>query len=127
MPGGHKVIKLIRIIVGFILITLNKLTSPSPVKISDEKRADIIKKVSGMELFEFNACPFCIKVRRFMKKNNIVIPLRDAKNDEIYRESLLTGGGRIKVPCLKIQSEDNETKWLYESNDIMAFFEAQVL
>jgi glutaredoxin len=118
--------KLIRVIVGFILIVLDKLTSPWPLKITDDERSSIQKKSQGLELFEFNACPFCIKVRRFMKKNNINVPLRDAKNDEHFRQELLNGGGRVKVPCLKI-SNAGDVKWLYESNDIIAYFQENVL
>jgi len=118
--------KIIRKIVGFILIVLDKLTSPSPLKIDDQAKQLISDNSKGLELFEFNACPFCIKVKRFMKKNNISIPLRDAKNDEAYRTELSNGGGRIKVPCLKI-TKNNETKWLYESSDIISYFEKEVL
>ena len=118
--------KVIRIIVGFILTVLDKLTSPSPLKIKDDQKKQIEDKSKGIELFEFNACPFCIKVRRFMKRNNISLPLRDAKNDETYRKLLLEGGGRIKVPCLKI-TRDGTTEWLYESDDIIAYFEKELL
>jgi glutaredoxin len=123
---GENMMKLIRLIVGAILKVLDFITSPSPIKISDEQMSMIKEKVKGHELYEFQACPFCIKVKRFMKKNNIQIPHRDAKNDETFRKELLENGGRVKVPCLKIIKAEG-TEWLYESNDIMAYFEKNIL
>ncbi|MFT6633343.1 MAG: glutaredoxin [Bacteriovoracaceae bacterium] len=119
-------IKFIRLIVGTILKVLDKLTSPSPNKIDDQQKAEIIEKSKGLELYEFSACPFCIKVKRFMRKNNISTPLRDAKNDASFKKELLDNGGRVKVPCLKITKENN-TQWLYESNDIIEYFQKNVL
>lgn len=118
--------KIIRVVVGFILTILDKLTSPAPIKIESSELIKIQEKSKGIELYQFSACPFCIKVRRYMKKNNISLPLRDAKNDEKFRQELLDGGGRIKAPCLKITNSDG-TKWLYESDDIILFFEKNIL
>jgi glutathione S-transferase len=42
------------------------------------------------------------------------------KNDEQYRQELLEQGGKVKVPCLRIE-QDGQVKWLYESNDIIAY------
>ncbi len=118
--------KLIRFVVGIILKVLDKLTSPSPLKISEEQKVLITNKSKGLELFEFSACPFCIKVKRYMRQHNIKVPLRDAKNDESYRKELLDNGGKIKVPCLKIE-KDGKVQWMYESNDIITYLEKQVL
>lgn len=35
---------------------------------------------------------------------------------------MLAGGGRIKVPCLRID-EGGETRWIYESEDIVAYLD----
>jgi glutathione S-transferase len=50
------------------------------------------------------------------------VALHDAKNDPIARDRLLAGGGKIKVPCLHIQ-EGGQSRWLYESNAIIAYLE----
>ena len=39
-----------------------------------------------------------------------------------YKE-LIAGGGRATVPCLRIERDEDETEWLYESVDIMRFLE----
>lgn len=72
------------------------------------------------QLFQYDRCPFCRRVRQFMDSAGIDIEIRDTLRDpEAFRE-LVRGGGRSTVPCLKIQSEEG-TRWLYESADIIAF------
>lgn len=50
------------------------------------------------------------------------VTLRDAKNNEQDRQTLLTEGGKIKVPCLRIE-EDGKTTWMYESKAIIAYLD----
>ncbi|MDT4882527.1 hypothetical protein FQZ97_1184810 [compost metagenome] len=59
-----------------------------------------------------------------MHRLNLPIALRDAKNDETHRDALLAGGGKIKVPCLRIE-ENGESRWMYESNDIIRYLESR--
>ena len=49
------------------------------------------------------------------------IALRDAQNDPQHRAALLQGGGKIKVPCLKITDEGGDSQWLYESTAIIQY------
>jgi len=50
---------------------------------------------------------------------------RDAQpRDGEHRTTLEQEGGQIKVPCLRIESGE-ETTWLYESNDIIAYLNQQ--
>ncbi|MDT4874859.1 hypothetical protein FQZ97_1101880 [compost metagenome] len=59
-----------------------------------------------------------------MHRLNLPIALRDAKNDEAHRAALLAGGGKVKVPCLRIE-ENGESRWMYESNDIIGYLESR--
>jgi hypothetical protein len=55
-----------------------------------------------------------------MKRQSLNIETRDAKRCDTSRNELLQGGGRLKVPCLRI--EDGEgvvVSLMYESRDIM--------
>ena len=88
-------------------------------------QAEVDAKTQSLSLYQFKACPFCVKVRRAMKRNSLNIELRDAKAEGIHRQTLAAEGGRVKVPCLRIEQGDNVT-WLYESNDIIAFLENEV-
>ncbi|MCU7223279.1 glutaredoxin, partial [Pseudomonas brassicacearum] len=72
---------------------------------------------------QFHACPFCVKTRRALHRLNVPVTLRDAKNDPLHRQALLEGGGRVKVPCLRIEEDDGKVTWMYESNDIIAYLD----
>ncbi|MNE21385.1 hypothetical protein D3C80_1145450 [compost metagenome] len=50
------------------------------------------------------------------------VALRDAKNNEQHRQALLTEGGKIKVPCLRIE-ENGQTTWMYESKVIIDYLQ----
>ena len=76
-----------------------------------------------MALYQFRACPFCVKTRRAMKRLGLGIELRDARTDPQWRRQLLGGGGRLQVPCLFIPGEPGEARWMYESGDIIAYLE----
>ena len=95
------------------------MTSPKPIPISRERIEFIQEKVKDMEIYEFKACPFCVKVRRFMKKNNISIKTKDARRNQDFANELIKGGGKLQVPCLKIDGD--EIRWMYESKDIIIF------
>lgn len=116
--------KFIRWILGKIILLLNAVFSPRGVKRPAEAQKSVDDKAKNYALYQFEACPFCVKVRRAMKRQSVSIELRDAKNDPGHREALEQGGGRVKVPCLRIE-KDGETQWLYESSDIVAYIEKE--
>ena len=49
--------------------------------------------------------------------------MRDIKNT-VYRDELIAQGGRVMVPCMRID-QGGEVKWLYESKDIIQFLNAR--
>ncbi len=112
--------KIIRYIVGKILIALNFLTQPSLGKRSPEKQKEVEQQLQDYSLYQFNACPFCIKVRRTMRKLNLPIELKNANMDESVKSELLEKGGSPMVPCLRIGDT-----WMYESGDIIKYLEAK--
>ena len=115
-------VKALRTGVGQLIIVGDALTRPSPRKRSAQGQAAVDADATALTLYQFHACPFCIKTRRAIHRLNVPVSLRDAKNDPQAREQLKAGGGRVKVPCLRID-EANGTRWMYESNDIIAFLE----
>ena len=114
--------KLIRLVLGKVILGLDCVFTPSGVKRDSAKQTEIDAETANYSLYQFEACPFCVKVRRTIKRQSLKIELRDAKNNEEHKATLLAGGGRVKVPCLRID-ENGETTWMYESSDIMAFLE----
>lgn len=87
---------------------------------SEDKQLAAQQEADNLSLYQFYACPFCVKTRRTVHALNINIEYRDAKNNEIHRAELLEKGGEIKVPCLRIE-EGGTSRWLYESSDIINY------
>ncbi len=116
--------KFVRWFLGKIILTLNFIFAPKGIKRSEASQQEVDNRASSMSLYQFEACPFCVKVRRAMKRQSVNIDLLDAKNNPTHREALLTNGGALKVPCLRIDNV-GEITWMYESSDIIAYLEKE--
>ena len=116
------IVKGLRNGLGQLIIFADWLTRPKGIKRTAQRQAEVDAAAAHLALYQFRACPFCVKVRRAMHALNIQVELRDAKNNEQFRQELLEQGGRIKVPCLRIE-EAGEVRWMYESNDIIAYLQ----
>jgi glutaredoxin len=113
--------KIIRWILGQIILILDFLTSPKPVVRDTRAQATLDNAMAQVSMYQFKTCPFCVKVRRELKRQALHIELRDAKNDAGHKAELVNEGGRHKVPCLRIEKADNSVQWLYESTDIITY------
>lgn len=120
------IFRLIRWPLGKIILLIDRLTAPTPPTRDPALQAAIDARVAGMALYQFTACPFCVKTRRAMRRLGVDIELRDAQNDMTWREQLARDGGKIQVPCLYIPKEGGNAEWLYESDTIIAFLTEQV-
>ena len=110
-------VKFLRNGLGQLIIFIDFITRPAKMKRSQEEQLQVEEQTRQLALYQFKACPFCVKTRRTMHKLNLQIDLKDAKNNEQDRQSLLEEGGKIQVPCLRIQN-DGKDVWLYESKAI---------
>ena len=75
-------------------------------------------------LYQYDACPFCARVRAFLDVEGIEMAMRDTLRDPAAFRELLMGGGRATVPCLRIEGDGGAVRWLYESGDIIAYLGA---
>ena len=80
------------------------------------------KKIQNHELFYFDTCPFCVKVRFAIWKMGIKVRLKDIMFSNTNKSELIAGGGKKQVPCLRIENGD-DVKWLYESDAIINYFQ----
>ncbi len=71
-----------------------------------------------MTLYHSQTCPYCTRVRDFLTKEGISVPMKDTHANPAYREELIKIGGKAQVPCLVIDG-----KALYESLDIIEWFQ----
>lgn len=99
------------------------LSVPKGVERSSEDQQAMDQRTKNLSLYQFKSCPFCIKVRRQIKRQSLNITLLDAQHNQQHREELLKGGGEIKVPCLEIVSDTGEVTWMYESSDIIQYLQ----
>ncbi len=115
-------VKYMREGLGRIIAGASVLTQGQPMTRTIDEQAVVNAACENLALYQFQSCPFCVKVRRQIHKLNLPIELRDAKNNEQFRNELADHGGRIKVPCLRIE-EAGDVQWMYESNDINAYLQ----
>ena len=115
----------LRRIIGPIMLFIDWLTTPKGVKRPPQEQEKIDQNTQGMALYQFKTCPFCIKVRRHTKRLSLNIETRDAQHNSTNRTQLLTGGGILKVPCLKVTNDAGEDRWMYESDEIIHYLNAQ--
>ena len=113
-------IKALRVGLGQLIIAGDFLTRPSKKQRPATAQAQVDQAAQGLTLYQFLACPFCVKTRRTLRRLNVPVALRDAKNNEQDRQTLLEQGGKIKVPCLRIE-EGGKTTWMYESKVIIDY------
>lgn len=73
-------------------------------------------QVLELELYKFDACPYCQRVFRVVERLGVPVRYRDVLSDDAAARKLLEVGGEDQVPCLFVDG-----KPLYESADIAAF------
>ncbi|MFA7554261.1 MAG: glutathione S-transferase N-terminal domain-containing protein [Spongiibacteraceae bacterium] len=113
--------RIIRWLLGTIILSLNWVFTPRSLKRDPKLQALINQQTAKLTLYQYKACPFCVKVRRALKRQALAIQTRDAKRCEQSRKELLDGGGQLKVPCLKVEDDNGSTRWIYESSDIISY------
>jgi len=114
-------LKIFREGVGGLMAFVSYLTRPRKIKRNAEAQAIADAKAKNMSMYQFFACPFCIKTRRTVHRLNIPLEYRDAQiRGGEHRNTLEKEGGKIKVPCLRID-ENGESQWLYDSKAIVNY------
>ena len=117
---------LIRWPIGRLILLINFIFSPKSPKRIVEEQQKIDAKTQNLSLYQLPSCPFCVKVRRTMKREGLNIELRNINKKNDYREELIREGGKRTVPCLRIEKSDGQVQWLYESSDVVAHLQQLV-
>lgn len=116
---------LIHWLLGSLILLANWAFTPRSIARDAALQNNIDAQTAKLALYQYKACPFCVKVRRAMKRQALNIETRDAKRCDVSREQLLQGGGRLKVPCLRIEDNEGAVSWLYESKAIISYLEGR--
>lgn len=107
---------------GLIIVFFDWISRPKGIKRSELEQTEAQASMQGLSLYQFFACPFCTKTRRAIHRLNVNVEPRDINKTPKFRQQLESGGGKVKVPCLRIENE-GEVRWLYDSNEIINFLE----
>jgi glutaredoxin len=118
--------KIIRWILGRVILILDFLTRPKKLNREKKEQNKFDQLLKNYSMYEFHTCPFCVKVRRYLRKNSLNIEIRDARKNKEHRKELKDLGGKIQVPCLRIKRSNNEIEWLYESKDIIEHLDSLI-
>jgi len=116
------ILKMVRFILRFFILAFDRTFTPKPEvarNLDEQKKLDV--RLSEWSLYHLEACPFCVKVRRHMKRRAITLPLKEINEDPRHYEELMAGGKMDQVPCLRYRDETGAEKWMYESSVINEF------
>jgi len=114
------ILKPIRWSLSKVIVIVERATLPRAMVREPARQAEVDAECATLALYQFVGCPFCVKVRRQIRRLGLKIELRDAQKDPLHRDALLKGGGELQVPCLRIAEADG-VRWLYESSEINAW------
>ncbi|PCI43479.1 MAG: glutaredoxin [Moraxellaceae bacterium] len=118
--------RFIRLFLGALILFFDWVFTPKSVKRDVIAQQQVDAETAGLSLYQYKACPFCVKVRRSIKRNALNINTYDAKRCGKSRDELVEGSGQLKVPCLKIEESNGEVRWMFESSDIITYLESRV-
>lgn len=111
----------LRIILGPFMLLRESIGRPSGITRLPAAQETVDRECRDLILYQYQTCPFCIKVRREIGRLSLNIETRDAQQQGRNRDDLLSGGGRTKVPCLKITDQAGSSQWMYESDAIIDY------
>jgi glutaredoxin len=113
--------KTLRAVIGPFMLLWETLTRPKGIVRGPVVQQQVDAQCRDVALYQYSTCPFCIKVRQELRRLSLNVELRDAQGAGEHRDALVQGGGRAKVPCLRITDETGKTRWMYESGEIIDY------
>lgn len=117
--------KTIHYIIGPVILMGDWLFTPRGIERPAIEQLQVDARTRNLVLYQFLMCPFCVSVRRAIKRLSLNIETRDVLRDPASREQLLTSGGKDQVPCLKITDNQGNVTWMYESSDIIRYLQQE--
>ena len=117
------IFRLLRWPLGQIVIFLDWFSRPQPPSHSPQQQEKLDAETSGLKLYQFKQCPFCVRTRRSIRRLGLNIETRDARNDAQWKNELIDQGGRYQVPSLRIDNDDQSVEWIYEAKNIIHYLD----
>lgn len=82
-------------------------------------------KRPALTLYHLPTCLFCWRVRFAAWRMGVSLPMKNLMLSPAAHRELVSDGGRMQVPCLRIE-EGDRVRWLYESADIIAYLKQRI-
>ncbi len=82
-------------------------------------------RIDGLTLYQLPTCLFCWRVRFAAWRMGLSLPMKNVLLSPASHRELVSGGGKMQVPCLRIE-EGERVRWLYESADIIAYLKKRL-
>jgi len=79
-----------------------------------------------LALYHYDSCPFCNIVRRAIDELGATVELRNIHSSSRVLNELVEATGRRTVPCLRIEPDDGEVRWMHESSEIVRYLREQL-
>jgi glutaredoxin len=117
------IFKIVRAVLAPIILMFERLSAPRLPQRTTERQRKLDVATARMKIYEFKACPFCVKVRQHLRRRGLNIERRDVMQNAAWEQELVTQGGELQVPCLRIEGDDGKIQWLYESSEIIAYLD----
>ncbi len=111
----------LRTVLGPVMLLKEAVTRPKGLVRAPAAQEAVDLACRDMALYQFKTCPFCIKVRQEMQRLSLNVTQLDAQHEGPARTALLQGGGQTKVPCLKVTDPSGASRWIYDSEKIIAY------
>jgi len=58
-----------------------------------------------VKVYSTPTCPYCVRVKQFLKENNVVFEDFDVSADQIKADEMVEKSGQIGVPVIDIDGE----------------------
>lgn len=117
-------VRLLRNGLGSLIVFASWLTLPRRIRRPEQEQQRVNEQVRELKLYQFWACPFCVKVRRHLHRLNLPVEILEAARGTPAREELEQQGGKLQVPCLRIETAEG-VQWLYESTAIIEYLDGR--
>jgi len=66
-------------------------------------------------------------VRFAIRQLGLEIPIRDIISQPRHRIDLIAGGGKSQVPCLRVENDAGDIRWIYESVEIIRYLKTELV
>ncbi|MFC0266650.1 glutaredoxin family protein [Kushneria aurantia] len=88
-----------------------------------ERQAEVDLACRALRLYESDTCTFCHFVEMEVERLNLSIELFNIDAEPAARQELVEGGGRARVPCLRIEHSGGDIQWLYQAAEIIKWLD----